>query len=251
MSDMKTKVQEQPIEKVTREEYKYGFTTDIEADSTPPGLNEDIVRFISAKKKEPKFLLEWRLKSLRHWFKMPLPTWAHVQYPPIDYQDIIYYSAPKQGPKSLDEVDPEILKTFEKLGVPMQERAALAGIAVDAVFDSVSVGTTFKKKLGEMGVIFCSFSDAVQEHPELIEIGVEALLPAGGAPVAALVGRHHVIAGLGERQHHLAPAVGQLGVAVDQQQRRTAWRFKSCFEDVHAQAVDVVDVAFADAGGQR
>ncbi|HTC22615.1 MAG TPA: Fe-S cluster assembly protein SufB, partial [bacterium] len=139
---MKPKTQEQPVEKVTQEEYKYGFTTDIEADEAPPGLNEDIIRFISKKKNEPPFLLEWRLKCYRHWTKMKEPDWQSVHYPAINYQDIIYYSAPKQGPKSLDEVDPEILKMFDKLGVPLQEREVLAGVAVDAVMDSVSVGTT-------------------------------------------------------------------------------------------------------------
>src|ERR1035441_2967671 len=153
---MKPETQEKTVDQVTREEYKYGFTTDIEADSAPPGLNEDIIRFISAKKKEPAFLLEWRLKCYRLWTKMKDPTWQNVHCPPIDYQDVIYYSAPKQGPKSLNEVDPEILKMFDKLGVPLQEREVLAGVAVDAVMDSVSVGTTFKKKLGEMGVFFCS-----------------------------------------------------------------------------------------------
>jgi Fe-S cluster assembly protein SufB len=158
------------VNEMTKEDYKFGFITDIEADSAPPGLNEDIIRFISHKKKEPDFLLQWRLKSFRHWTKMKEPKWPSVHYPAIDYQDIVYYSAPKtNGPKSLAEVDPEILKTFEKLGVPLQEREMLAGVAVDAVFDSVSVGTTFKKKLGEMGVIFCSFSEAVLEHPDLIE----------------------------------------------------------------------------------
>ncbi|HVM32509.1 MAG TPA: Fe-S cluster assembly protein SufB [bacterium] len=183
---MKPKTQEQPLEQVVREDYKYGFVTDIEADSAPPGLNEDIIRFISAKKKEPAFLLEWRLKSYRFWTKMKEPRWQAVQYPPIDYQDIIYYSAPKAGPKSLDEVDPEILKTFEKLGVPMQEREALAGIAVDAVFDSVSVGTTFRAKLAEMGVIFCSFSEAVQEHPDLVEKYLGSVVPYNDNFFAAL-----------------------------------------------------------------
>ena len=183
---MTPKTQEPSVEKVTSEEYKYGFVTDIEADSAPPGLNEDIIRFISHKKKEPRFLLEWRLKAYRQWLKMKTPEWAYVQYPPIDYQDIIYYSAPKAGPKSLDEVDPEVLKTFEKLGVPMEERAMLAGVAVDAVFDSVSVGTTFKKKLGEMGVIFCSFSEAVHEHPELIEQYLGSVVPYNDNFYAAL-----------------------------------------------------------------
>ena len=184
---MKPKVQDQPVEKVTQQEYQYGFTIDIEADSTPPGLNEDVIRFISAKKKEPSFLLDWRLKSYRFWTKMKEPTWSSVHYPAINYQDIIYYSAPKKGgPKSLDEVDPEILKMFEKLGVPMQEREVLAGVAVDAVMDSVSVGTTFRKKLAEMGIIFCSFSDAVQEHPDLVEKYLGTVVPYNDNFFAAL-----------------------------------------------------------------
>ena len=144
------------IEAVTSQEYKYGFVTDIESDSLPPGLNEDVVRAISAKKMEPEFLLEWRLKAFRHWQKMEEPNWAHVTYAPIDYQKIIYYSAPKETKKldSLDEVDPELLKTFEKLGIPLEEQKKLAGVAVDAVFDSVSVTTTFKETLHEKGIIF-------------------------------------------------------------------------------------------------
>ena len=175
------------VNEMTKEDYKFGFITDIEADSAPPGLNEDIIRFISHKKKEPDFLLQWRLKSFRHWTKMKEPKWPSVHYPAIDYQDIVYYSAPKtNGPKSLAEVDPEILKTFEKLGVPLQEREMLAGVAVDAVFDSVSVGTTFKKKLGEMGVIFCSFSEAVLEHPDLIEKYLGTVVPYNDNFFAAL-----------------------------------------------------------------
>ena len=171
-------LQNSAVDKVTQEDYKFGFVTNIEADSAPPGLNEDIIRFISHKKKEPDFLLQWRLKSFRHWTKMKEPKWPSVHYPAIDYQDIVYYSAPKtNGPKSLAEVDPEILKTFEKLGVPLQEREMLAGVAVDAVFDSVSVGTTFKKKLGEMGVVFCSFSEAVLEHPDLVEKYLGTVVP--------------------------------------------------------------------------
>src|SRR5208337_3692510 len=144
------------IEGLVQKEYKYGFYTDVEADSAPPGLNEDIVRLISAKKNEPRFMLDWRLKAYRHWLTMVEPTWPHVHYPPIDYQDIIYYSAPRQKLKSLDEVDPELLKTYEKLGVPLEERAILAGVAVDAVFDSISVATTFREKLASLGIIFCS-----------------------------------------------------------------------------------------------
>ncbi len=162
--------------------YKHGFVTDIDADTLPPGLNEDVVRFISAKKNEPEFMLNWRLRAYRHWLtlKAEEPRWAHVDFPPINYQDIIYYSAPKSnkdGPQSLDEVDPKLLETYEKLGIPLHEQAALAGVAVDAVFDSVSVATTFKDKLAEAGVIFCSFSEAVQEHPELVEKYLGSVVP--------------------------------------------------------------------------
>jgi Fe-S cluster assembly protein SufB len=168
------------LEVLTKQDYKYGFVTDIEADSAPPGLNEDIVRWISAKKNEPQFMLDWRLKSFRHWMTMQEPAWHNVHYAPIDYQKISYYSAPKSkkdGPKSLDEVDPELLATYEKLGIPLHERELLAGVAVDAVFDSVSVATTFRKKLGEMGVIFCPFSEAVQEHPELVQKYLGSVVP--------------------------------------------------------------------------
>ena len=168
------------LDVLTSQDYKYGFVTDIEAESAPPGLNEDIIRWISAKKQEPAFLLDWRLKAYRHWLKLSEPAWPNVSYKPIDYQSIVYYSAPKSqkdGPKSLDEVDPELLATYEKLGIPLQERAALAGVAVDAVFDSVSVATTFKGKLEEMGVIFSSFSEAVREHPELIEKYLGSVVP--------------------------------------------------------------------------
>jgi Fe-S cluster assembly protein SufB len=168
------------LEALTRQQYKYGFVTDIEADSAPPGLNEDTVRWISAKKEEPAFMLEWRLKAYRHWLTMTEPTWHNVHYTPIDYQNAVYYSAPKSkkdGPKSLDEVDPELLATYEKLGIPLSERAALAGVAVDAVFDSVSVATTFKAKLSELGIIFCSFSEAVREHPELVEQYLGTVVP--------------------------------------------------------------------------
>ena len=159
------------IEGLVKTEYKYGFVTDVEADAAPPGLNEDIVRPISGKKNEPEFMLEWRLKAYRHWLTLQEPTWPHVHYPPIDYQKSVYYSAPKKkgdGPRSLEEVDPKLLETYEKLGIPLKERERLAGVAVDAVFDSVSVGTTFKKQLAEKGIIFCSFSEAVQEHPDLV-----------------------------------------------------------------------------------
>jgi Fe-S cluster assembly protein SufB len=165
-------------------EYKWGFVTDIEQDIAPKGLNEDIVRFISARKKEPEWLLEWRLKAYRHWAKLEkeqgAPTWAKVHYPPIDYQDMYYYAAPKQkgeAPKSLAEVDPELLLAFEKLGVPLHEREKLAGVAVDAVFDSVSVATTFAAKLEELGIIFCSFSEAVQKHPELVKKYLGSVVP--------------------------------------------------------------------------
>ncbi len=177
------------IEGLVQKEYKYGFVTDVETDSAPPGLNEDIVRLISSKKNEPAFLLEWRLKAYRHWLTLKEPTWPHVHYPPIDYQKSVYYSAPKKkgdGPKSLDEVDPKLLETYEKLGIPLRERARLAGVAVDAVFDSVSVGTTFKKQLAEKGVIFCSFSEAVQEHPDLIKKYLGSVVPYTDNYFAAL-----------------------------------------------------------------
>ncbi|HLE21902.1 MAG TPA: Fe-S cluster assembly protein SufB [Vicinamibacteria bacterium] len=167
------------IEELVNREYKYGFVTDIETDSVPPGLNEDVIRLISAKKQEPEWLLEWRLKAYRHWLTMTEPTWANVHYPPIDYQGIIYYSAPKQkeGPKSLDEIDPELRKTYEKLGISLEEQGRLAGVAVDAVFDSVSVATTFKKKLSEMGILFSSFSEAVREHPDLVRKYLGSVVP--------------------------------------------------------------------------
>ncbi|MBI5508217.1 MAG: Fe-S cluster assembly protein SufB [Deltaproteobacteria bacterium] len=169
-------------------DYKFGFVTDIAADSAPPGLSEDIIRFISAKKHEPEWLTLWRLKSYRHWLTMEEPRWAHVRYNPIDYQQIIYYSAPSQrpGPKSLADVDPELLKTYDRLGVPLHERALLAGVAVDAVFDSVSVATTFKEKLAELGIIFCSFSEAVQTHPALVQKYLGSVVPQGDNFFAAL-----------------------------------------------------------------
>ncbi len=172
--------QSTPIEELVSQEYKWGFVTDVEADVVPKGLNEDIIRMISAKKHEPEFMLEWRLKAYRHWLTMEEPRWANVSYPPIDYQDISYYAAPKtlkSRPKSLDEVDPEILRTYEKLGIPLREQEILAGVAVDAVFDSVSVATTMKEKLAELGIIFCSFSEAVQEHPELVEKYLGTVVP--------------------------------------------------------------------------
>ena len=167
------------LEEITQSDYKYGFVSDIEAESAPKGLNEDIVRFISAKKEEPEWLLEWRLKAFRHWQKMKEPKWPNVTYPEINYQDIIYYSAPKQkvAPESLDEVDPELLETFGKLGISLQEQKRLTGVAVDAVMDSVSVATTFKDKLSEMGIIFCSFSEAVKEHPDLVKKYLGSVVP--------------------------------------------------------------------------
>jgi Fe-S cluster assembly protein SufB len=171
------------VEILADREYKYGFVSDIESESVPPGLGEEIVRTISAKKNEPEWLLEWRLKAYRHWAKLEQaeaePKWANIHYPPIDYQKIVYYSAPKSKnkPKSLDEVDPEILETYEKLGIPLRERERLAGVAVDAVFDSVSVATTFKEKLGELGIIFCSFSEAVHNHPDLVRKYLGSVVP--------------------------------------------------------------------------
>ncbi len=167
------------LEQWEKQEYKYGFVTDIESESLPPGLHEETVRLLSAKKNEPQWMLEWRLKAFRHWLNMKEPTWQNVHYPPIDYQAISYYSAPtqKNRPKSLDEVDPKLLETYEKLGIPLRERELLAGVAVDAVFDSVSVATTFKEKLGKMGIIFCSFSEAVLEHPELVQKYLGSVVP--------------------------------------------------------------------------
>ncbi|MFN7955081.1 MAG: Fe-S cluster assembly protein SufB [bacterium] len=180
---------ETTLSNLTTQEYKYGFVTDIEAESVPPGLSEEVVRLISQKKNEPQWLLDWRLKAYRHWTKMTEPAWPKVHYPAIDYQDIIYYSAPKapkEGPKSLDEVDPELLKTYEKLGIPLKEQEMLAGVAVDAVFDSVSVATTFKSKLAELGIVFCSFSEAVHEHPELVRKYLGSVVPTGDNFFAAL-----------------------------------------------------------------
>ncbi len=171
------------VEAAVNREYEWGFVTDIEADALAPGLNEDIIRLISSKKNEPEFMLEWRLRAYRHWVKMDKgagePRWANVTHPPIDYQSIVYYSAPKQRmvPGSLEEVDPKLLQTFEKLGIPLGEQKRLTGVAVDAVFDSVSVATTFKGKLAELGIIFCSFSEAVQHHPDLIETYLGSVVP--------------------------------------------------------------------------
>ncbi|KXK52545.1 MAG: Fe-S cluster assembly protein SufB [Chlorobi bacterium] len=174
------------IQHVTESEYKYGFTTDVDTEVVPPGLNEDIVRLISAKKEEPEWLLEWRLKAFRHWQKMENPGWQNVQFPPIDYQAIIYFAAPKKKAKSLDEVDPELLEMYEKLGIPLNEREALAGVAVDAVIDSISVATTYKEKLAEKGIIFCSFSEAVREHPELVRQYLGSVVPYTDNYFAAL-----------------------------------------------------------------
>ena len=167
------------IETLAQQEYKEGWVTDIEMEKAPPGLNEDIIRFISAKKNEPEFLLEWRLKAYRHWLTMKEPNWQYMDYPPVDYQDIVYYAAPKNTPQynSLDEVDPELLATYDKLGIPLEEQKMLAGVAVDAVFDSVSVHTTFKDKLAELGIIFCSFSEAAQDHPDLVEKYLGTVVP--------------------------------------------------------------------------
>jgi Fe-S cluster assembly protein SufB len=175
------------IQNLVNQPYKHGFVTDIESDVVAKGLSEDVIRLISAKKGEPEWLLEFRLKAYRHWLTMAEPAWPNVKYPKIDFQDISYFSAPR--PKklaSIDEVDPELLRTFEKLGVPMNERAALAGVAVDVIFDSVSVATTFRKKLAEVGVIFCSFSDAVKDHPELVRRHLGSVVPAGDNFYAAL-----------------------------------------------------------------
>lgn len=177
------------LQELADSEYKYGFVSDIEADTLAPGLSEETVAFISEKKDEPAWLLDWRMKAYRHWLTMEEPEWAHVHYPSIDYQSISYYSEPKSpedGPKSLDEVDPELLATYEKLGIPLHERAALAGIAVDAVFDSVSVATTFKDELSKKGIIFGSFSDSVKEHPDLIRKYLGSVVPQGDNFFAAL-----------------------------------------------------------------
>ena len=182
------KTETHSVEDLANREYKYGFVSDIESESVPPGLNEDVIRLISKKKNEPEFLLNWRLKAYRHWLTMKEPDWANVHHPPIDYQAISYYSAPKthSGPTSLADVDPELLKTYEKLGIPLSERAVLAGIAVDAVFDSVSVATTFKDKLKSLGILFGSFSEAVQEHPELVEKYLGSVVPTTDNFFAAL-----------------------------------------------------------------
>ncbi|SHE29153.1 Iron-regulated ABC transporter membrane component SufB [Modicisalibacter ilicicola DSM 19980] len=177
------------MEQLVRREYTQGFVTDIESDTVPPGLDESVIAFISQKKGEPEWMLEWRLDAYRQWLKMKEPSWAHLNYPPIDYQAISYYSAPKKPedrPQSLDEVDPKLLETYEKLGIPLHERAALAGVAVDAVFDSVSVTTTFKEKLAEAGVIFCSISEAIRDYPDLIKQYLGSVVPKGDNFFAAL-----------------------------------------------------------------
>jgi Fe-S cluster assembly protein SufB len=176
------------VETLVNREYRYGFVTDIESDVTPKGLNEDVIRLISAKKKEPAFMLEWRLKAYRGWLKMSEPHWPNVTYPPIDYQGLSYYAAPKSTKPlgSLDEVDPKLLETYQKLGIPLTEQKMLAGVAVDAIFDSISVGTTYKKKLAEVGIIFCSFGEALQEHPELVEKYLGSVVPPSDNFFAAL-----------------------------------------------------------------
>ena len=180
------------LNELTQREYQHGFVTDVETESIPAGLNEDVVRLISKKKSEPEWLLEWRLKAYRHWLTMEEPTWARVSYPPIDYQKIVYYAAPKsakEGPKSLADVDPELLAMYEKLGVPLKEREILAGVAVDAVIDSVSVATTFREKLAAVGIIFCSFSEAVHNHPDLVRKWLGSVVPSRDNFFAALNSR--------------------------------------------------------------
>src|SRR4051812_31376563 len=177
------------INDLTKQDYKWGFTSPIESDFVPKGLSEDVIRLISAKKQEPEFMLDYRLKAYRHWLTMKEPTWQNVHYPPIDYQNLYYYAAPKakgSGPKSLDEVDPEIRKTFDKLGISLEEQKILSGVAVDAIIDSVSVATTFKEKLGALGIIFCSFSEAVREHPDLVKKYLGTVVPPKDNYFAAL-----------------------------------------------------------------
>jgi len=171
----------QDYDRIVKSEYEHGFVTEIESDTLPPGLDEDVIRAISARKAEPKFMLEWRLAAYRKWLDMPTPKWASVHYPAIDFQAISYFSAPKkkEGPKSLDEVDPVLLETYAKLGIPIEEQKALAGVAVDAVFDSVSVATTFREKLAEAGVIFCSISEALQDYPDLVRKYIGTVVPPG------------------------------------------------------------------------
>ena len=172
---------------ITEKDYKYGFSTDIETETIPKGLNEDVVRLISAKKNEPEWLLDFRLKSFRHWLTLDMPTWAHLDIPKIDYQNIAYYAAPRKNtPKSLDEVDPELIKTFEKLGIPLEEQKALSGVAIDAVMDSVSVKTTFRETLAEKGIIFCSISEAVKDYPDLVREYLGSVVPYADNFFAAL-----------------------------------------------------------------
>jgi Fe-S cluster assembly protein SufB len=180
---------QQDVKELIDRKYAHGFVTDIESDTVPPGLDADVIRLISKKKGEPQFMLDWRLKAFAHWQTMTPPNWAKLNIEPIDYQAISYYSAPKRrddGPKSLDEVDPKLLETYDKLGIPLHERARLAGVAIDAVFDSVSVATTFKSKLAAAGVLFCSFSEAVREHPELVERYLGTVVPQRDNYFAAL-----------------------------------------------------------------
>ncbi|MFO7767688.1 MAG: Fe-S cluster assembly protein SufB [bacterium] len=177
---------EKAVEQLSQRKYKDGFVTDIEQDTFPPGLDEDVIRALSAKKEEPEWMTKWRLKAYRHWLEMEEPDWALVEYPPIDYQAISYFSAPRKRPESLDEVDPEILKTYEKLGIPLEEQKMLAGVAVDAVFDSVSVATTFKEKLAEAGVIFLPMSEAIREHPDLVRENLGKVVPPTDNYFAAL-----------------------------------------------------------------
>ena len=186
---MKQDSETEMLKEYAEQEYKYGFVTDIESETLPPGLNEEVIQFISKKKGEPQWLTDWRLKAYKLWLKMEEPHWANVEYPKIDYQSISYYSAPKDmkdGPKSLDEVDPELIETYNKLGIPLEEQEILAGVAVDAVFDSMSVATTFKDRLAEKGVIFCSISEAVKEHPELIKKYMGSVVPQTDNFFAAL-----------------------------------------------------------------
>ena len=174
------------LEGLAEKEYEHGFVTDVDQEFIPKGLNEDIIRLISAKKEEPEWMLEFRLEAFRRWQKMTMPRWAHLDIPEIDFQDIIYYAAPKKDSERPREIDPELEKTFDKLGIPLNERAALAGVAVDAVFDSVSVKTTFRKELSDRGIIFCSFSEAVREHPDLVRKYLASVVPVGDNFYAAL-----------------------------------------------------------------
>jgi Fe-S cluster assembly protein SufB len=188
LEDFKKMAADGIISDITSGDYKYGFTSNIESETIPKGLSEDVIRLISAKKNEPQWLLDFRLKAYRRWLKMKMPEWAHLKIPPIDYQDIIYYAVPKPvvEKKSMNEVDPELRATFDKLGIPLDEQKVLAGVAVDAVMDSVSVKTTFRATLAEKGVIFCSFSEAVQEHPALVQKYLASVVPVGDNFFSAL-----------------------------------------------------------------